>query len=252
MEIFAGTEPGCMGTELWSRNGMYFFPDACFYEFIPEAEMLRNHEDPSYQPRTFLMDEVIPGEKYEIVVTVLKGGAFVRYRVGDVYRCLGIGSGEDGTKIPRFRYIDRVPWVIDIAGFTRITENSIDRAISLSGLKVEKWFALKEYTENNRPQLHLYLELDKETLASTAVSVAILKEHLSIYFKYVDGDYKDLEKILGVDPLNITVVRCDTFLEYEKIYGKRMQKINPPAMEVSDFLALQHAENRPQRGGELW
>ena len=33
MEIFAGTEPSLIGTESWTRNGMYFFPDSCFYEF---------------------------------------------------------------------------------------------------------------------------------------------------------------------------------------------------------------------------
>lgn len=42
MEIFAGTEPTCIGTETWSRNGLYFFPDACFYEFIPSDEMEKN------------------------------------------------------------------------------------------------------------------------------------------------------------------------------------------------------------------
>ena len=78
MEIFAGTEPTCIGTETWSRNGMYFFPDACFYEFIPEREMERNLADPLYVPHTLLMDEVSPGEKYELVITVLKGGAFAR------------------------------------------------------------------------------------------------------------------------------------------------------------------------------
>ena len=36
---FAGTEPSCIGTETWTRDGMYFFPDTCFYEFIPEDEM---------------------------------------------------------------------------------------------------------------------------------------------------------------------------------------------------------------------
>lgn len=68
------------------------------------------------------MDEVAAGEVYEIVLTVLKGGAFARYRVGDVYRCLGLTSKEDETRIPRFEYIDRVPDIIDIAGFTRISE----------------------------------------------------------------------------------------------------------------------------------
>ena len=41
-EIFAGTEPTCIGCETWSREGVYFFPDSCFYEFIPEEELDRN------------------------------------------------------------------------------------------------------------------------------------------------------------------------------------------------------------------
>ena len=238
MELFAGTEPTCIGTETWSRNGMYFFPDACFYEFIPENEMYRSMDDPDYVPRTCLMDEVIPGEKYEIVISVLKGGAFARYRVGDIYRCLGIGDKNEGTHIPRFAYIDRVPDVIDIAGFTRITENSINHSIRLSGLHIQDWCAVKEYTEENRPRLHLYVELERSALSSMAVSTELLKEHLSVYFKYLDNDYKDLKKILGVDPLNISVVKCDTFDTFEKKYGHRIRRMNPSARELADLLAI--------------
>ena len=68
VEVFAGTEPSFIGTETWNRNGLYFFPDACFYEFIPEAEMYKNLDDPSYVPRTICMDEVAAGEVYEIVL----------------------------------------------------------------------------------------------------------------------------------------------------------------------------------------
>ena len=79
---------------------MYFFPDTSFYEFIPEEDMLKNLEDPSYVPRTYLMDEVVPGEKCEIVITLFKGGAFARYRVGDTYRCVGLQNREDQHKDP--------------------------------------------------------------------------------------------------------------------------------------------------------
>ena len=74
--------------------------------------------------------------------------AFARYRVGDVYRCLGLTSKEDETRIPRFEYIDRVPDIIDIAGFSAISENSIKNVISLSGIDVTDWAALKEFTED--------------------------------------------------------------------------------------------------------
>jgi hypothetical protein len=239
MEIFAGTEPTCIGTETWTRDGMYFFPDACFYEFIPEDEMNRSLNNPDYQPKTCLMNEVRDGEKYELVVSVFKGGAFMRYRVGDVYRCVGLKNAEDQTKIPRFKYLDRIPTIIDIAGFTRISEHAISTAIKLSGIDIEDWIAVKEYTENNRPFLHLYVEMKVRSLASQAISQDILKEHLTVYFKYVDQDYKDLKRILGVEPLEITILRCSSFENYKRKTGNRLRRINPNEHQIRELLSLE-------------
>ena len=236
MEIFAGTEPTCIGCETWSREGVYFLPDACFYEFIPENELDKNLADPEYQPRTILWDEVVPGGVYEIVLTVLKGGAFARYRIGDMFRCTGIGSQLENNQIPRFQYIDRVPQVIDIAGFTRITENSINQAIELSSLPIAAWTAKKEFTDNNRPYLHLYVELERDNLAGSAVSIRILQDQLGIYFRYLDQDYEDLKKILGVDPLKITLLKCGTFETYRRRFGTPIRSMNPGSREISDLL----------------
>ncbi len=245
IEVFSGTEPSCIGIETWTRNGLYFFPDTCFYEFIPKEEMERNLEDPEYKPKTVLMDEVIPGEIYEIALTVLKGGAFARYRVGDMYRCLGLTNREDETRIPRFEYIDRVPTIIDIAGFTRISENSIQSVIELSGLGVRNWVALKEFTEDKgRPYLHLYVELSPECVVTRAVSQELLKEHLTIYFKYVDQDYRDLKRILGMDPLEITILRCGTFQTFEENTGKKLRHINPPNHDVQTLVKSQEFDVR--------
>lgn len=239
MELFAGTEPSCIGTETWTRDGMYFFPDACFYEFIPESEMERSLDDETYQPKTCLMDEVVPGETYELVISVLKGGAFMRYRVGDVYRCVGRENSADETRIPRFEYIDRIPTIIDIAGFTRITEQSIRTAIDLSGLAIEDWVAVKEYTPAKRPLLHLYVEMKEEAMARQAVGRELLKEHLTVYFKYIDQDYKDLKRILGMDPLDVTILKCGTFRAFRKQTGKALRHINPPAFDVKQLLDTQ-------------
>jgi hypothetical protein len=238
LELFAGTEPSCIGLETWSRSGIYLFPDTCFYEFIPESEMKRNLANPNYKPRTCLMNEVWPDEKYELVVSVLKGGAFMRYRVGDVYRCVGLTNPDDGTKIPRFNYIDRVPTVIDIAGFTRITENSINSVIEVSGLGITDWVAMKEYTPNKRPYLHLYVEMSPHAVTNSAVSREILRDHLSIYFKYVDNDYNDLKKILGIDPLEITILRCGSFAEYTKRNGPLSRRVNPDAIEIRELTEI--------------
>lgn len=239
MEIFAGTEPSLIGTESWTRDGMYFFPDSCFYEFITEKDMQILEEDSTYIPQTLLMNEVVPGEKYELVLTVLKGGAFARYRCGDVYRCVGLTNREDNTKIPRFEYIDRVPSIIDIAGFTRISENGISSAIRLSGLPVKEWIAVKEFNEAQRPFLHLYVEIEKGAFAERAVSADILKEILSTYFKYIDQDYRDLKKILGMDPLVVTILRCGSFEMYKEKNGKPVRHMNPSKKECAQLLQIQ-------------
>ena len=234
MELFAGTEPSIIGTETWTRNGMYFFPDTCFYEFLPIADTIRLMDEPDYKPRTYLMDEVVPGEVYEIVLTVLKGGAFARYRVGDTYRCVGLSSREDGTSIPRFEYVDRVPAIIDIAGFTRISEQGIQNVLDLSGLPVVGWVALKEYTAENRPYFHLYVEVEKAEFLNRAVNTQVLRDLLTTYFKYTDQDYRDLKKILGMDPLKVTILRSGTFAGYCAVHGRPPRHMNPDnyAMEA--------------------
>ena len=244
MELFAGTEPSIMGTETWTRKGMYFFPDTAFYEFITEKDMMKNHEDPSYIPPTYLMDEVRPGEKYELVFTILKGGAFARYRCGDMYRCVGLENRDDETRIPRFEYVDRVPWIIDIAGFTRISENGIRSVIGLSKLPITNWVATKEYNEQNRPYLHMYVELERDAMLNTALSATILKDLLSTYFKYIDQDYRDLKKILGMDPLQVTIFTCGTFAAYEKKTGKKIHQMSPSHYDLKELLDVQECLNK--------
>ena len=232
------------GTETWTRKGMYFCPDNAFYEFITEEDMLKNHADPSYIPPTYLMDEVRPGEKYELVFTILKGGAFARYRCGDMYRCVGLENREDETRIPRFEYVDRVPWIIDIAGFTRISENGIQNVIGLSKLPITNWVATKEYNEQNRPYLHMYVELERDALLNNAMSATILKDLLSTYFKYIDQDYRDLKKILGMDPLQVTILTCGTFETYEKRTGKKLYHMSPSHYDLMGLLEVQASMNR--------
>ena len=238
LEVMGGTEPSCMATETWSKDGLAFFPDACFYEFIPEHEMLKNLEDPSYKPRTYLMNELSANENYELVITVLKGGAFMRYRPGDVYRCIRLKNDADGLHFPQFEYIDRIPTVIDIAGFTRITENSINQVIDLSGIDVANWCAMKKYDEDKRSYMQMYVELSEKASLSALASSQLLCEHLSIYFKYYDNDYEDLKSMLGIDPLSVTVLPHGTMAAFEKIFGRPIRKINASRQDEIELLRL--------------
>ncbi len=233
IEIAAGTESTCIATETRLSPGMVFFPDACFYEFIPEAEMLRNLTDPAYTPATCLMDEVKEGESYELVISVLHGGAFMRYRIGDVYRCI---TGSHGGSLPRFTFVDRVPTVIDIAGFTRITESSVEEVIKLSGLPIADWIARKEFDEADNPYFHMFIEVDPAMQTRGDTTVKVLTEHLSLYFKAFDSDYEDLKKLLGIEPLRVSVLPFGTMRRFRTETGRHLPRINAHEADVSAML----------------
>ena len=235
MEITGGTEPTLIGTETWSRDGMVLYPDACFYEFIPEKEMWRSLDDPGYKPRTYLMNELSANQLYELVITVLKGGSFVRYRVGDVYRCLRLTNPQDKLDIPQFEFVDRTPNVIDIGGFTRITIKEITKVIEMSRLPIKQWAAFKEYNSDKQAFLQMFVELQENSMDVQTTVAEIIKEHLSVYFRHYDQDYVSLKKLIQMDPLKVTVVRNGSFRAFEELRGYQLRSINPPASDVVDF-----------------
>lgn len=235
VELVAGTESTCVGCDTWEQRGMVFFPDSCFYEFIPEAEMLRSLDDPSYTPETCLINEVKTGAKYELVISVFHGGAFMRYRIGDVYRCT---EESVSGSLPRFTYVDRIPTVIDIAGFTRITENSINEVIRLSKLGIGDFIACKEFDERNTPFLHIYLEITPEAQRNDIVTKQVLSEHLAVYFRYFDSDYKDLKKLLDIEPLQLSVLPYGTIAAFEQKRGVKLRRINTDGVTMKNLLAL--------------
>lgn len=235
VEIAAGTESTCLAAETWEQCGMVFFPDACFYEFIPESEMQHNLKDPSYMPLTCLMDEVAAGVNYELVISVLHGGAFMRYRIGDVYHCVSAGGGA----LPRFTFLDRIPTVIDIAGFTRLSEASIEEVIRLSKLDLGDWLAKKEFDDSGNPFLHMYVEITPEGQSFSTTNQQVLMEHLAVYFKSFDSDYNDLKKLLGMEPLQITILKYGVIAEYCARTGRKLPKINPGTAELSELIRFQ-------------
>jgi len=237
LEIFGGTEPTCIATETWSKDGLVFFPDVCFYEFIPKSEMEKNIEDASYVPNTYLLDELVAGNQYELVISSLKGGAFARYRMGDMFECLSLSNEEDGIGLPQFAYVDRDPRIIDLAGFTRISEGTISEALKLSKLSIAEWFAVKEFDECNRAFIHLYVEVGADGMKG-AMTKDIIKEHLSIYFRYVDTDYSDLKYLLGIDPLVVSIIPAGTISQYFDTFGRSLRRINPSHFDVIEVLKI--------------
>ncbi len=238
LEIFGGTEAVAIASESWSKNGLILWPNICFYEFIPIPEFYKNLEDPSYVPKTYLMNELKADEYYEIVITNLKGGAFARYRIGDVFKCEALAREEDGIMLPHFRNFDRIAPVIDLAGFTRITQATITDVIKMSKLDIVDWIAVKKYDEEQRPYVAMYIEIKQGKTGFGMDDVSLIKETLEVFFKYFDEDYKNLRRMLGIDPLQVHIIPSGTIKKYEASVRHKIYRVNPNHFDVTEILKL--------------
>jgi hypothetical protein len=245
LELFGGTESNCIAVETWKKDGLVFFPDVDFYEFIPDSEIQKNLEVPSYIPNTYLLDELVAGKQYELVITNFKGGAFARYRTGDMFRCLSLFNEEEGIQLPHFQYIDRYPNIIDIAGFTRISEATISSALQISKLDINDWFAIKDVNENKKTFMHLYVEIGANGIRD-GLNQDIINEHLGIYFRHIDSDYKDLKALLGINPLMVSVIPRGTINQFNKTFGRSIMRMNPSHFDVVEVLKIARGETRKE------
>ncbi|CAF1560253.1 unnamed protein product, partial [Adineta steineri] len=97
----------------------FLIPTSVFFEFIKEEDV--HHS----QPKTLLISEIEPGNRYEVVCTT--EGGLIRYRMGDMISCTGFLSRADDLvplpsepeEIPRIPLISiayRVGSLLDVYG----------------------------------------------------------------------------------------------------------------------------------------
>jgi len=232
LNIYAFTEGLVVAVQTWDYRGMTFLPHLNFLEFIPENESLRSRQDPSYQPKTLLLDEVKGGVNYELVITSFLGGALVRYRNGDMIKITSLRNEQLDIDIPQMEFHSRVDDLIDIAGFTRLTERIIWQAIERSEIDCKEWTVRKEEIEETQ-KLHLYLEL-KENGYGQEENVAIaIHEQL----KELDKDYANLESFLGLRALEVTLLPDNAFQAYrlkQQAAGADLGRLKVPHINPSD------------------
>lgn len=233
LEGYGCTEATMIAMQTWDYQGMTFIPNLNFFEFIPERESLKLKENPAYQPETLLLNEVKAGENYELVITNLLGGALVRYRIGDLIKITSLHNEQLNIDIPQMVFYSRADSLLDIAGFTRLTESIIWRAIEGSGVAYKDWTIRKETKE--KPKLHLYIEL-KENGHRREEDVA-----LSIHqqLKKLDASYADLEAFLGLQPLEVTLLSDSAFQAYtlkQQAAGADLAHLKIPHINPSDSM----------------
>jgi hypothetical protein len=127
--------------------------------------------------------------------------------------------------------------LIDIAGFTRLTERIIWQAIERSGVDCKDWTARKEVEEQQR--LHIYLELKENGHQREKEVVLAIHQQL----KELDRDYANLESFLGLKALEVTLLPEDAFQAYrlkQQAAGADLARLKiphiNPSNSVIDFL----------------
>ena len=240
LETYGGTEGGVYATQTWDYEGMTFIPNLNFFEFIPEREWFKWQLDHSYQPRTILLDEVKAGENYEMVITNLHGGILTRCRIGDVIRITSLRNEKLGIDIPQMVFHSRADDLVDIASLGRLTEGVIKEAVENTGIPYVDWVARKELIDN-KPALHFYLEPGDEYIASEEGVAAAIREQ----FKKLDRKYRcnfysligDMETVLGLKPLEVTLLPQGAFSSYisQRRSGRAdLESLKPPHINPSD------------------
>lgn len=233
LDVLVSTEGGIIATQTWDYNSMTFIPNLNFLEFIPEKEYSKGRLDHDYQPKTLLLDEVKPGEHYELVITNFHGGCLVRYRTGDIIRITSLTNEKLGINIPQMAFIGKVDGMMDIGGFVRLTEKVIWQAIENTGIPYEDWTARKEVGEQS--VLHIYLELKNNYTANEQDIATAVYEQLK---RLDDGFiYGDMNAVLNWNPIQVTLLPQGAFSNYvakRRAEGADLADLRPPHINPSE------------------
>jgi hypothetical protein len=128
---------------------------------------------------------------------------------------------------------------LDVAGFTRIDEKTLWESIRNTGLPLGEWTARSEASTGN-PTLHLYAE------AYEQLDPSQVAQELHSKLRQADGFYSDLESMLEIRPMRVTLLAPGTF---DRLYTERHERgmeladlqpprVNPDQESIKDLLRL--------------
>jgi hypothetical protein len=187
-------------------------------------------QNPSYNPKTLLLDEVHPGE-YVPVATSLGGGAFVRYVLTDLIRVISLTDDEMNIKLPQIRVESRADNVINLGSMVVLSERALWQAIGQLDLGTVNWSARKEYgSDHGEPTIRFYIEGEniKPVTLATELHEALIETH---------EDYASFNAIMGTNPIRITSLAPGTYEGYlleKQAEAADLGQLKPPRMQPSD------------------
>ncbi len=225
------TEGGLLATHAWNKKDLIFFPDSNFFEFIPLEEWARWRTDPAYIPKTVLLNEVQPKQRYEVVITNFYGKPLLRYRTYDIIEFVALEDTEAGIHLPQVSFVGRTPDFIDIAGFIGLLdERTVWQAIINAGIKFNDWAICKEMAAGE-PVLRLYFETPEDIACETVQN----KVHQAL--KDLNHDFADYEVMLERNALEVVLLAPGTFAAYmaeRAAAGMDLAQLKPPHMNPSE------------------
>jgi hypothetical protein len=227
--------------QTWDYGDMTFVPYFNLLEFLPRGEYSKWSQDGNYHPRSLLLDEVVPGEKYVLVVTNFHGGAFVRYMLSDVIEVTSLHNSKLNINLPQMVFYSRADNILDFGGAS-LTEKAIWQAIENSGVDYVDWVARKE--ERVGPILHLYIEQKGDRLSEKELTRAIDGQ-----LRAIKEDYDSMVGEQGFKLLEVSSLPNGTFQTYitrQQQTGVDPAWWKPPHINPSDkvLTALLKPETR--------
>ncbi|CAM4875483.1 unnamed protein product [Rotaria socialis] len=240
--IMYGASEGYFGSLASVHTDEYFLlPTHAFFEFIKEEDI---HQD---QPKTLLISEIEPGNRYELVCTTDAG--LVRYRMGDVVNCTRLLCRADNlvplpkepVEIPRIPLVSlayRSGTLLSIYG-ERTNEQHVMNALQQT---IHQWreqgIPIKFYDFTSYPNLNvspvkyvIFLEFitDQECIIDSE-QIQLLKntanEKVEQQLCKANQNYLDSRHKAMLGPLDCILVRIGTFTRFLSEF-LRMDRVSP-------------------------
>jgi hypothetical protein len=236
---FGATE-GMLGINLWREAPERYALalGAVHFEFLPVSELT------AARPRVVSMQDLTPGESYELVITNHAG--LYRYRLGDVVRI----AGREGTT-PVFEFDYRRGNVVDLVG-EKTTEQHLRRAFArlareeLGGESGLTDFAL--WPDLSAVPYHYvaYAELSGSESGPPSSRLAV---RLAVRLDELLAAYATLGRLNGrLDPVEFRLVRPGTFEALLSLQRDTAAGVNANQVKIPRVIRTATQQALLQRG----
>ena len=239
LSVYASSE-GLIATTIALESSDYVvIPDSGYYEFIPEKDMFLPGEE--IRQKTLGLNDLVVGEKYELVITNLSG--LYRYRIGDVVRV----TGSYGTA-PTICFAYRKSQLLNVAGektSEELLQYSVHELEREMDINVAEWSVYEDHSLSPGRYvvfLETYPEIEeKDRERCRDILESKLAKANDFYAQYITDGHLSQMKVVFVMPQTYMLYR--EMMAYKGAITNQMKPvhvIDNPIKERFFFGLLDH------------